>query len=200
MNVPDGTSNSPKSGWRGWPLVRWRLPSLLVGVLLIASGILVWSAFSATLAWTNTEQFCISCHEMRSNMYEEFLDTIHDRNSAGVRATCVDCHVPVAFGPKLAKKIRASKDVYHHLLGTLDNREKFRARRLQMAEAVWTYMKATDSRECRECHVAAKMELETQNGRAARKHEQMVTSGKTCIDCHKGIAHDLPDDYVVEAG
>lgn len=170
-----------------------------MGVLLFASGILAWSAFSTTMAWTNTEQFCISCHEMRTNVYEEFLDTIHDRNSAGVRATCIDCHVPVAFGPKLLKKIIASKDVYHHLIGTLDTREKFRARRLQMAEAVWTYMKATDSRECRDCHVAAKMDLETQDGRAARKHEQMETTGKTCIDCHKGIAHALPDEYVDEA-
>lgn len=199
MNAPGDSSSSPESGWRRWTLAGWRLPSLVVGVLLFVSGILAWGAFSATMAWTNTEPFCISCHEMRTNVYEEFLDTIHDRNSAGVRATCIDCHVPVALGPKLVKKIRASKDVYHHLLGTLDTREKFRARRLQMAEAVWTYMKTTDSRECRDCHTAANMDLETQNGRAARKHEQMATSGKTCIDCHKGIAHSLPDEYVDES-
>ena len=88
----------------------------------------------------------------------------------------------------------------HHLLGTVDTREKFRVRRLHMAQAVWTLLKATDSRECRACHEAGKMDLEAQDGRAARKHEQMAINGKTCIDCHKGIAHSLPDEYVNEAG
>ncbi|MFZ2509428.1 MAG: NapC/NirT family cytochrome c [Steroidobacteraceae bacterium] len=196
MSTPEGPSKLPGSGWRRLVSGKWRLPSLIVGTLLFGAGILAVSAFSVTLAWTNTESFCISCHEMEAFVYEEFLDTVHDRNSGGVRATCIDCHVPVEFGPKLLKKIIASKDVYHHLIGTLDTREKFQARRLHMAETVWSYMKATDSRECRGCHVAEKMDFDAQNGRAARKHEQMATSGKTCIDCHKGVAHALPDDYI----
>jgi cytochrome c-type protein NapC len=33
-----------------------------------------------------------------------------------------------------------------------------------------------------------------QNPRAASAHERFLFSGeKTCIDCHKGIAHKLPD-------
>ena len=198
MTAADSPAASSRPGWRARLGSRWQLPSLLVGVLLIAVGGLAWLGFSATMAWTNTETFCVSCHEMRANVYEEYRETIHDRNAAGVRATCIDCHVPAALAPKLAKKIRASKDVMHHLLGTLDTREKFRARRQQMAQAVWVYMKATDSRECRACHVAAKMDLGAQNGRAARKHEHLATSGKTCIDCHKGIAHTLPDEYTEE--
>jgi len=27
-------------------------------------------------------------------------------------------------------------------------------------------------------------------------HTQAVKEGKTCIDCHKGIAHLLPKEYV----
>jgi cytochrome c-type protein NapC len=33
-----------------------------------------------------------------------------------------------------------------------------------------------------------------QNPRAAQAHERSLFSGeKTCIDCHKGIAHKLPN-------
>ncbi len=33
-----------------------------------------------------------------------------------------------------------------------------------------------------------------QSPRAANAHEKFLLSGeKTCIDCHKGIAHELPD-------
>ncbi len=64
-----------------------------------------------------------------------------------------------------------------------------------MAEAVWAKMKATDSRECRNCHSVESMLLDEQQCRAARKHENMQEKGKTCIDCHKGVAHELPLDY-----
>jgi len=66
---------------------------------------------------------------------------------------------------------------------------------LTMAKRVWEKMKDTDSRECRRCHVVDSMALDEQQGRAARKHESMKESGKTCIDCHKGVAHELPQDY-----
>ena len=49
---------------------------------------------AAGLAWTNTEAFCIGCHEMRDNVYAEYKDTIHSVNRSGVRAICSDCHVP----------------------------------------------------------------------------------------------------------
>jgi nitrate/TMAO reductase-like tetraheme cytochrome c subunit len=38
------------------------------------------------------------------------------------------------------------------------------------------------------------VDLAKQNPRAARAHEtQLFTREKTCIDCHKGIAHRLPN-------
>jgi len=30
------------------------------------------------------------------------------------------------------------------------------------------------------------------------KHKSGFEQGKTCIDCHKGIAHELPDEYEEE--
>ncbi|MFB0936392.1 MAG: NapC/NirT family cytochrome c, partial [Propionivibrio sp.] len=106
---------------------------------------------------------------------------------------CPDCHVPKSFGPKMYAKIRASKDVYHNILGTIDTPEKFNAYRLKMAEAVWTRMKETDSRECRGCHDGQSFDYAKQSRRAAEVHQEGLNAGQTCIDCHKGIAHRLPN-------
>ena len=159
---------------------------------LFIAGIVFWVGFNTALEETNTEAFCISCHEMKDTVYEEYRLTAHASGRSGVRASCPDCHVPKPFGPKMWAKMRASKDVYHNLLGTIDTPEKFNARRLQMAEAVWTRMKETDSRECRNCHDEQSFDYMKQNRRAAALHQEGLNQGKTCIDCHKGISHRLP--------
>ena len=119
--------------------------------MLFVAGIVFWVGFNTALESTNTEAFCISCNEMKDQVYEEYRLTIHASSRSGVRATCPDCHVPKSFGPKMVAKIRASKDVYHNILGTIDTPEKFNARRLDTADAVWTPMKETDSSERRGC-------------------------------------------------
>jgi len=165
---------------------------LLIGVIL---GIVLWGGFSAGMEATNTEAFCISCHEMEVNVYAEYLDTNHYVNRTGVRAICSDCHVPREGIAKFVRKLRASKDVYHHLLGTVDTPEKFDAKRMRLAGYVWRILKDTDSRECRNCHEALSMDYDKQEPRSARRHEQAEGEGLTCIDCHKGIAHRLPAAY-----
>ena len=173
------------------PSVKYSLGGLLsIGILL---GVLFWGGFNTVLEATNTETFCISCHEMKDNSYEEYRLTTHASSRSGVRATCPDCHVPKSFGPKMYAKIRASKDVYHNILGTIDTPEKFDAYRLKMAEAVWERMKETDSRECRGCHNDESFDYAKQSRRAAEVHQEGLNKGQTCIDCHKGIAHRLPN-------
>ena len=165
-----------------------------VGVgLLFVAGIVSWVGFNHVLETTNTEAFCISCHEMKNTSYEEYRLTTHASSRSGMRATCPDCHVPKSFGPKMVAKLRASKDVYHNLLGTIDTPEKFNARRLEMAEAVWARMKETDSRECRTCHDDQSFDYAKQSRRSAQMHQEGINAGQTCIDCHKGIAHRLPN-------
>ena len=162
------------------------LGALLVAGVLMAGG-------AAGLAWTNTERFCISCHEMRDNVYAEFKDTIHDRNRSGVRAICSDCHVPREPLPMLARKVRATFELWGKLTGVIDTREKFEARRHAMAERVWTRMKETDSLECRNCHKDISMDPEKQSAKATARHQKARAEGATCIDCHFGIAHKEPD-------
>jgi cytochrome c-type protein NapC len=161
-------------------------------VILVGAGVFV-VAGAAGLAWTNTEAFCISCHEMRNNVYAEFKDTIHDKNRTGVRAICSDCHVPRQPGPMLLRKVRATFELWGHLTGVIDTKEKFEAHRYEMAKRVWTYMKRTDSEECRNCHHADAMSPDLQSERAKSRHEKGRAEGKTCIDCHFGIAHKEPE-------
>jgi len=167
--------------------------TVILAIGLFFAGILFLTGFSSAMEATNAEAFCISCHEMKTTVYVEYKESIHNRNVSGVPATCADCHVPKAFAPKMIRKIRAANDVYHWLLGTIDTKEKFEAKRLELAQTVWRDMKRTDSRECRSCHSFEKMDLAEQDRSARKKHLNAQQSGKTCIDCHKGIAHELPD-------
>lgn len=172
------------------PSVKYSLLTLLVAGFF--GGIIFWGGFHTALEATNTETFCIGCHEMRDNVYPEYKKTIHYTNRTGVRATCPDCHVPKEWGPKMVRKIQASRELWGKLAGTIDTKEKFEAKRLKLAEREWARMKANDSLECRNCHGFASMDTEKQKLRGAKMHKIGRDENKTCIDCHKGIAHSKP--------
>jgi len=159
---------------------------------LFAAGIVAWGGFNWSLELTNTETFCISCHEMQENVFKEYRDTIHYQNRTGVRATCPDCHVPKEWIFKVARKVQATNELWHHFMGTIDTPEKFRAKRAVLAQHEWDRMKANDSRECRNCHAYTYMDYSKQARRANDQHPKGFEEGKTCIDCHKGVAHRLP--------
>jgi cytochrome c-type protein NapC len=166
----------------------------LIGLLAFGfiSGIFFWGGFNTGMEATNQLEFCIGCHEMESTVYQEYKKTIHYNNRTGVRAICSDCHVPKDWVHKMARKIQASGEVYGKIVGTINTPEKFEAKRLQLAENEWRRMKASDSRECRNCHSFEGMNLEVQKQRSRKQHEMGLRDKMTCIDCHKGIAHKKP--------
>lgn len=196
-----GSKTEPRHGFglrvrRLWSFVKSPHATISLGTLIAAgfvSGIMFWGGFNWSMELTNTETFCISCHEMERNVYREYQQTIHYTNHSGVRATCPDCHVPKPWIHKMVRKIKASNELYHKALGSIDTREKFEAKRLKLAENVWNAMEETDSRECRNCHNFDYMDFTLQENRAARNHQKAIDNGLTCINCHKGIAHELPD-------
>ena len=180
---------------RAWKAFTSPAQAVSLGVLLITGGVMgvvFWGGFNWAMEATNTEKFCISCHEMKNNVYEEYTETIHYTNRSGVRAICTDCHVPKEWIHKVVRKIQATRELYHKAMGSISTPEKFEAKRLQLAQRVWDTMKATDSRECRNCHDNESMDFDKQESRSADRHEEGFDEGKTCIDCHKGIAHKLP--------
>jgi nitrate/TMAO reductase-like tetraheme cytochrome c subunit len=189
-------NNDCKKLWRR-PRV-WFLFGIPVGgFLMFLAGIIFWGGFNTAVEATNSLAFCTSCHEMNT-VYEEYKKSVHYKNQSGVRAICPDCHVPKEWIPKMVRKTEASfNELPKKILGTIDTPEKFEAARLGLAENVWASMKATNSRECRNCHSLEAMALSLQDKSARKKHteEHMLEKGETCIDCHKGIAHKLPEGY-----
>jgi cytochrome c-type protein NapC len=174
--------------WR--PSARFSLATLVIfgGV----GGILFWGGFNWAMESTNSLGFCTSCHEMRDTVYQEYTQSIHFKNQFGVRAICSDCHVPHAWLYKVRRKIQASNELLHKILGTVGTPEKFEQHRLELAQRVWDTMKASNSRECRNCHTEDAMDIHKQSETAQKVMAPGLQAGLTCIDCHKGIAHHLP--------
>lgn len=188
------SSPNPPRGVLGrlWQILRQPSAKYSVLALLIAGGVggvVFWGGFNTGMEATNTLTFCISCHEMRDTVYKEYQQTIHYQNRTGVRAVCSDCHVPDPWVYKFIRKIKASRELWYKMTGSIDTPEKFEAKRLELAKRVWETMKETDSRECRNCHSFDGMKTDLQKDRAKKFHELARNKGETCIDCHKGIAH-----------
>ena len=181
--------------WRR-PSRRWLLGIPVGGFIMLLLGMAAPVAFNEAVHASNTEAFCATtCHEMRDFIYPEFREHgEHASTRTGVHATCPDCHVPRAFGPKMLRKMQATKkELWAWAIGRIDTREEFDARRADLARDVWAGMKATDSRECRGCHDVERMDYAQQDRYAARRHKRGFEQGQTCIDCHRGVAHVLPE-------
>lgn len=88
-----------------------------------------------------------------------------------------------------------SLDIVPELMGKLNTPEKYEAHRGEMAKSVWTQFRKNDSEFCRHCHDLERMDLESQDRRASRRHSKALDSGESCIDCHQGIVHALPENW-----
>ena len=168
---------------RGFGVVAVLVAGIVVGVL----GML---AYDFTMKATSTEAFCTSCHEMASGPFVMLQNTTHFKNESGVRPDCADCHVPKAGWPKLWRKIQASREVWSTITGKIDTPEKYLAHVDEMKAREIRRLQANDSQECRNCHDPAAMDVAQQSRMAGRAHGRMADQGKTCIDCHQGLAHD----------
>ena len=195
MSSTPGKNNIKNRSWLKtiWekPKSRWQFGIPVGGFILLFSGIIFSAVFELGLEYTNTEDFCANaCHSMNEFIKPEWEKSVHYKNRTGVRAICSDCHVPKDFLPKMVAKVVAVKDLYHEIIGSMNTREKFDASRLKMARRVWEKMRNTDSRECRSCHTIDHMAFDKQ---LSFQHKTVTEMGRTCIDCHKGIAHNLPE-------
>ncbi len=184
-----------KVAWRTFwsPPRSISLGAILIVGILVGAGLL-WAG-DALIQRTNSLEFCISCHEMEATVYEEYKKSPHYSNPSGVRVTCSDCHVPRAGLAKFVRKIEAAADIYHTVVGTISTPEKFEARRRLLAERVWDSMLRSDSRECRTCHSYEAMAFHKQGNDARQKMKlEAAPNNKSCIECHKGIAHKFPPE------
>lgn len=184
-----------------WKSIWSPAPKLSFGAIFVLgglAGVIFWGGFNTFMEYTNSHDFCVSCHEMEQLAAKEYRESVHYRNASGVRAICSDCHVPKEWIPKLKRKIQATNELFHWAVGTIDTAEKFEANRFEMAKRVWAAMEENNSHECRNCHDYDAMHWEKQRRAAAEKMKPAAQKKTTCIDCHKGIAHRLPKEAMAE--
>ena len=172
-----------------------RFSFLAISSVFFVGGIVFWGGFHTAVDMSNTLEFCTTCHEMRDNVYQEYKQTVHYSNRSGIRVTCSDCHVPRDWSHMMVRKMKASLELWGKITGTIDTREKFEAKRMELASHEWARLKESNSRECRNCHAFDAMSAGLQKPEPYKKHMQAREEGKTCIDCHKGVAHKLPKGY-----
>jgi nitrate/TMAO reductase-like tetraheme cytochrome c subunit len=190
--VADEEGGAPAS--RLWSGRRWLLGLPAGGVLMLVFGAVGLAAANAAIHTTSRSEFCFGCHSHEVNIRAEWEASSHFRNASGVRAECADCHLPQDDWLDLVlTKIVVSADIVPELMGKLDTPEKYEAHRREMAEAVWAEYREDDSRYCRSCHLPGAMLPEAQSPMARAVHGRMAETGATCIDCHKGLVHALPE-------
>jgi cytochrome c-type protein NapC len=179
------------------PSARWSVFAILcLGAVLALVGVI---GFEASMAYSSTEEFCsTSCHEMAENPYAAVQKTSHFHNRSGVRPDCAACHIPKPFIPKMIRKIEAAREVWGHFTGIIDTPEKYAAHVPAMKAREIARLKANDSAECRNCHQVEQMLDNLQAPKAREYHQAMERSGKTCIDCHQGIAHSYVQQTSVQ--
>ncbi|MFM5402881.1 pentaheme c-type cytochrome TorC [Aeromonas veronii] len=174
------------------PSRRWSvLALLLVGVGVTLAGTV---GLHYGFEKTSSLEFCISCHSMKDTVYPEYKESIHFKNASGVQAVCTDCHQPKDFVGKVARKMEAANDLYQEYIGhSIDTQEKFEDRRLHLAEKVWARMSSQNSKTCKSCHSYDNMDHAKQSPAAALAMKDAAAKNMNCIECHKGIAHELPN-------
>ena len=173
------------------PAVKIGLGVLVTGGFI--AGILAWQGFNTAMDATNKEEFCLTCHTMHDNLLPELQKTVHWSNRTGVRARCPDCHVPHNFTDKVARKMQASREVLSHLMGDIGTREKFKEHRIVLAQREWARFAANGSRECRACHDYNNMDINKMRPTSQVAMRNAAERNQSCMGCHKGIAHQLPD-------
>jgi cytochrome c-type protein NapC len=168
---------------------RW----LLVLAWLVAGGVLGAGAILVSLKVnqaTSTDAFCTSCHSMAGLANDpHFLASAHRANSAGVRASCGDCHIPRTnwFVETYTHVSSGLRDVIAEYTHNYGDPAVWEARRVELAHEVRDVMRAQDSVTCRGCHEAASIRPKSERGRAAHA---LVREGRmTCVDCHFNIVH-----------
>ncbi|CZF85688.1 Cytochrome c-type protein TorC [Grimontia marina] len=166
------------------------LALVLIGAVITVAGVVV---MNKSLHYFSQTEFCVSCHTMKQN-YEEYKQSIHYSNAKGIRAECVDCHQPKDFVGKIWRKMGAYKDVYHHFVtGKIDTPEKFEEHRLELAQKVWDRMADENYKTCTTCHSYEAMDHDKQSVQAMKEMIPAAKENMACIECHKGIAHELPN-------
>jgi cytochrome c-type protein NapC len=162
------------------------LPALVVIVLVVSAVVVAsWAVTDTAIALTSGEDFCASCHTMEP-MAKAYREDVHGGASAiGVRAQCVDCHLPHegSFHYLLVKARIGFHDVWAQLTYDLDAID-WQTKREHRADFVY------DS-GCLHCHaaLARASEASPKTFVAHLPYFQHTAGDLKCVSCHAHAGH-----------
>ena len=157
----------------------------------LAMGIAVALGAEQIDRYTNTDEFCTSCHLTGEYIAKSptFLASTHQTRVGGVRPRCSDCHIPKGLVPATwTHVVKGIQDLYGEIRYDYRDPAVWEARRPELAYAVRDWMLANDSATCRTCHEQASIKPERKRGQ--RQHAEALETGMTCIECHYNLVHD----------
>jgi len=141
-------------------------------------GYLIFGFFCSSFAVAENLKALEDCESCHIDQAREFHASVHYINRSGVQAGCNICHQyqQHKLGEKTSKQVNKS--------------------RIDMALSEWKRMSESDSKACKGCHSHMAMDLAKQEPRSVARHEESFDNDDTsCIDCHKGISHQLPSGW-----
>lgn len=169
----------------------WILALGFCGAVVV--GMTLTGAWVSAIEYTNHTQFCIGCHVMADTVYPEYQQSKHYKNAYGVVVGCPDCHVPqYSWIQELLVKTHTVKELYAFFFRGINTPEAFTKERPALAREVWANFYATNARECRHCHDYNNMVLADQSQAAKLIHPVAMKTNANCLDCHKGVVHQVP--------
>ncbi|MGB5211249.1 MAG: NapC/NirT family cytochrome c [Gammaproteobacteria bacterium] len=194
------SSESEKKGSVLWkrPSSKWLLGIPIGGFLMLVVGAAGLLVMNTVLHVTSTTEFCLSCHTHTVNSVDEYEASSHANNASGVRAQCADCHLP---NPEehwfryVGMKMIVSLDIIAEIRGIAHDPADYEAHRGPWAKKVWIEYRENKSEFCLHCHAFDHMVEADQPRMAQRRHSKAEERGQSCIDCHQGIVHKLPENW-----
>ena len=175
------------------PRPRRFLAALVVLVLVVPAVVVASWAFTDTaIALTSGEEFCASCHTMEP-MAKAYRQDVHGGASViGVRAQCVDCHLPHegAFRYLLAKARIGLHDVWAQLTYDLDAID-WQAKRSHRAHFVY-------DTGCLHCHAELERASDASSKAfiAHRPYFRRTAGDLKCVNCHEHVGHRDLGNYL----
>jgi len=167
------------------------LPIAVIAPLVV---IVSWGATEIMVEQTGDKDFCTSCHSMIPVGASYEADVHGGANNSGVRAQCIDCHVPHdnPFAYLWGKAVSGTHDVWAEMTYDLDAID-WQAKRKHPERFVY------DS-GCLHCH--SNLERATMadvKAFVAHKPYFLGKTEQTCANCH-AVGHKNLSKYIVRTG
>jgi len=189
----ESRSDKPRNS-RG---IAWVVLALL-GLALVALGVLVVAVTDTTVIWSSSDQFCgTACHSM-TWATEAYKRGPHYVNRVGVRVSCGQCHIPydssratpVEYVELLwFKADRGAKDFWNESRKTIATEEEWEKRRPLLRTTFENYLTSHNYITCRGCHTLDSFGGPRSQMKVMVHQDVIKAAAVNCLQCHRNLGH-----------